>query len=925
MANVENPVAQRSSVRDWILDWGNALAVMLVLYCAGYIAYQSLAIGSETTRAVVAKLAWLPLNIGAATLAFRAASRDNTDRRVRRSLVWFGVAYLTLFLSNVSQFYVGMVKGGDAINSPVNFIAFAVYFFVLFAFLSLPLARRVEGEFWKFVIDAAVVMTGGGLMIWYFVLRPSMLETPGQSLLGEWIAVAYPLLALMLIYGVVTVLLRRPADSRRWAPALLLAGWLIYLGFDLVNDLVTIKGGYFGDSWPDRLYLASNLLIVWSFRQYYWRGPEVAVQQSTESPRSQPVSPLPYLAVSIAYGLLLWLALRQWPSPLSVLTVGTSGLALLLVLRQIMAVRENVRLLNERSARETERRLSVLVQRSSDVVAIMDGAGAFRYVSPSVTRIFGYAPTELDGARLEDLVHPEDLPHALGVFAEAMRPHGAPAPTEWRLKHRDGNWRDVEAVLTNLLDEPAVKGIVINTRDIGERKALQAQLTHQAFHDQLTGLANRALFLDRVSHALTMARRHQQSLAVIFLDLDNFKSVNDSLGHSVGDRLLTIAAQRLIASVRTADTVARLGGDEFAVLLEDADKDGAATAVVQRIVHALRHPFALDGREVFATASIGIAIAGEDESASDLVRNADMAMYMAKSGGKGRYEVFEPRMHVQAVERLELEADLRHAIEAEEFALHYQPIVLLHTGEITGVEALVRWQHPRRGMLGPPQFIPMAEETGLIVPLGRWVVRDACRQAARWQRMRGLPLTLTVNISGHQLQGESVVDDVREALEASGLDARQLVLEITESVLMQHSEVLLLRLRALKALGVRLAIDDFGTGYSSLGYLQRFPIDILKIDKSFVDDVGMAGGEPALARAVIALGETLRLQTIAEGIEQRRQLNGLQELGCEMGQGYYFARPVAASAIDEMLVAESGPSPVPPYERLVQRREAPAA
>jgi EAL domain-containing protein (putative c-di-GMP-specific phosphodiesterase class I) len=300
-------------------------------------------------------------------------------------------------------------------------------------------------------------------------------------------------------------------------------------------------------------------------------------------------------------------------------------------------------------------------------------------------------------------------------------------------------------------------------------------------------------------------------------------------------------------------------------------------------------------------------------------------MYLAKRDGKARYQIFEPQMHTQALERLELEADMRRAIDREEFVVHYQPIVLLHTGEITGVEALVRWQHPRKGMIGPPLFIPIAEETGLIVPLGRWVVRDACRQAQRWQAMRGVPLTLTVNISGYQLQGESVVDDVRGALADSGLDPRQLVLEITESVLMQHNEILLERLRALKAIGVRLAIDDFGTGYSSLGYLQRFPIDILKIDKSFVDNVGMTGGEPALARAVIALGETLRLQTIAEGIEQRRQLNGLQELGCEMGQGYYFARPVAASAIDAILAGESGTISVPPYERLVTRREGAAS
>ena len=553
------------------MDWGNALAVILILYLIGYIAYTSLGWGSATTRLVAAKLSSIPLNIGTAALAIRAASRANTDPRIRRALLAFGVTYLLIFVCNLLQFYVGFIQDGDAFSSPVHFVAFAAYLVWTMAFLSMPLARRVEGEFWKFLLDIALIMVGTGLAIWYFVLRPSALQAPNQPTLTTVINLGYPLLKVVLLYGVFTVILRRPADSRRSTPVLLISGTLVYLAFDLANDFITVDLSYYATTQMvmDNLYLASYGLIIWAFRQYYTRETVATAGQAEESPRSQPVSPVPYAAVALAYGLLLWLALREWPRPLSVLTIGTALIALLLVVRQVMAVRENVRLLDERSARETERRLSVLVQRSSDVIAILDLHGVVRFVSPSVTRIFGYLPTEMDGVRLEDLVHPDDQVHAQGVLAEAMRPHGAPAPTEWRFQHRDGSWRHVEAVLTNLLDEPAVRGIVINTRDISERKALQAQLTHQAFHDQLTGLANRSLFLDRVTHALTLARRHQKPLAVIFLDLDNFKTVNDSLGHSVGDRLLTIAAQRLLASVRTADTVARLGGNEFAVLLEE--------------------------------------------------------------------------------------------------------------------------------------------------------------------------------------------------------------------------------------------------------------------------------------------------------------------------------------------------------------------
>jgi diguanylate cyclase (GGDEF)-like protein/PAS domain S-box-containing protein len=530
------------------------------------------------------------------------------------------------------------------------------------------------------------------------------------------------------------------------------------------------------------------------------------------------------------------------------------------------------------------------------------------FVSPSVERVLGYSPGELEGTPLLSMLHPDDIARGREALSRAGRPApGAPTdPAEYRVRHRDGRWVDVESVATNLMDDPAIGGIIVNTRDVSERKLLEQQLKYQAFHDPLTGLANRMLFLDRVAHALVRSRRRGMDcnpLAVLFLDLDNFKTVNDSLGHIAGDRLLISASLRIVACVRTSDTVARLGGDEFAVLLEDATGDGSAAEVADRITVAMREPFTVEGKEVFVTASVGIAMGGETGPASELLRNADMAMYTAKSRGKGRVEAFEAHMHREVMNRLELEADLRRAVERQEFALRYQPIVDLRSGEVSGVEALLRWEHPTRGLMYPSQFIPLLEETGLIVPVGVWVLREACRQTREWDAQTGGgTVTLAVNMSGHQLQHIGVVDAVRGALAESGLSADRLVLEITESVLMQHADVMLERLKAIRAVGVRLAIDDFGTGYSSLSYLQRFPIDILKIAKPFVDDVGSHDPDPALARAIIALGETLCLRTIAEGIEVRDQLTGLRALGCELGQGYYFARPVNGEVMGRLLV-----------------------
>ncbi len=917
MERRENSPAPPASTARTTLDRTRILPRLVPVYAFLYLGWVASGWGASSVRDIAAHLAFLPLNLAVLFLTWRVTRRKDVNDGTRRAMRLIGAAFGAVLLGNALSFWLGMIAGQNPLIAWTNAVYFLFYLLALAGLLSLPLTRRVENELWKLLLDAATVVVGSGIAIWYLVVRPTTtVDLHGFG--ATAIAIAYPVLSLVLLLGVITVLLRKPLPTHPLGARLLIGAFLLYLISDLANDVLVLRIGWRGIAWTDVTFMLSYCILAYALASYD-RPPLPVSSDDTANAAAQPFSLLPYLAVAMAYGLMAVIAVRQWPEPLGVLALGAVCVTALVIIRQMAAVRENARLVVEQAAREREARFKALVQHSSDVIIVVDEDSVIRFVSPTITRIFGYTPADLEGCKLGELVHKDDMPHAFSFFLSVAPLGAVTAPYEWRVRHRDGSWRDVEAVGTNLLGEPTVNGIVINTRDITERKALQAQLTHQAFHDQLTGLANRALFLDRVTHALTLARRHQRTVAVIFVDLDNFKTVNDSLGHAAGDGLLVVAAQRLVTAVRTADTVSRLGGDEFAVLIEEA-ADEAATAVAQRITDSLKNPFLIDGKEVFVSASMGIAAAREEDSGADLLRNADMAMYMAKSRGKGRFDLFEPRMHQEAMDRLELEGDLRHAFARGEFTLLYQPIVQLLTGEITGVEALVRWRHPGRGTLTPMQFIPLAEETGLIVPLGRWVVREACKAAKSWQLARdgGTPLSLTINISGHQLKGESVVDDVRGALEDSGLAPHHLVLEITESVLMQHSDTLLERLHALKALGVRLAIDDFGTGYSSLGYLQRFPIDILKIDKTFVDDVGRGGTEPALAQAVIALGETLKLQTIAEGIEQQHQLSGLQELGCEMGQGFYFARPITPEAI-ETILAGGPPGVETPYSELVKR------
>jgi len=433
------------------------------------------------------------------------------------------------------------------------------------------------------------------------------------------------------------------------------------------------------------------------------------------------------------------------------------------------------------------------------------------------------------------------------------------------------------------------------------------QLTRQAFRDPLTNLPNRALFMDRLTHGLTRAQRRHEHLAVLFLDLDRFKVVNDTLGHTVGDQLLVEVSRRLTSALRPGDTVARLGGDEFGILLEDVADAETAETVALRVEESMGKPYHFEGREVFVTASIGIALSSAKLGLpEEILRDADLAMYHAKAKGKARHEVFDGSMSAPALDRMDLEMDLRSAISRHEFRLHYQPILRLDTGKITEVEALIRWQHEKRGLLQPDEFIGLIEETGLIVPIGQWVLSEACRQARVWQIEYPTtpPLVMSVNLSAKQFQNPKLVEEITQALDESGLAASCLKLEITESTVMQDAPVTLTRLNELKELGVRLAIDDFGTGYSSLGYLKRFPVDTLKIDRSFVKGLSPDGGDSAIVRAVVTVAKSLNMDVTAEGVETEGQLAELRALGCDRWQGFLFARPVSPERVAPLLALD---------------------
>jgi diguanylate cyclase (GGDEF)-like protein/PAS domain S-box-containing protein len=557
----------------------------------------------------------------------------------------------------------------------------------------------------------------------------------------------------------------------------------------------------------------------------------------------------------------------------------------------------------------SEARFRALVDKSSDAIVVVDGDARIQYHTPSTEPLLGRRSSELEGTKLTDLLGNADEQRLRAILSS----RSTTTNVEWHIRHGDGGWRDLEVIAVDLRGTADVDGIVLTMRDITKRKQLDLELRHQALHDSLTGLPNRLLFADRVDHALSRAQRDNDSVAVLFLDLDDFKMVNDSLGHAAGDEVLVAVAARLLTATRSGDSAARLGGDEFGFLLEVGNVDDGAKLAAVRIQDALRAPFLIGDKEMQLHASIGIAVGSpRTHTYDDLLRDADLAMYFAKRRGKGRFEMFHPEMHADATHRLQVAAELLGGMDRGEFVGHYQPIVDVHSRRIVGVEALVRWRHPERGLLMPDQFIPVAEETGLIGSLDRWMLNEACRQAVRWRdaHITDESFYMSVNLSARHLQEVNVAEDIREALVASGLRPEALALEITETALIDDVDSATAILSDLKHIGVRIAVDDFGTGYSSLTHLIRFPLDIIKIDKSFVDRVVNGRGGDVMVRAVVDLAHTLGLTAIAEGVEQPEQALALEELGCRLAQGYLFSEPVPASEMTALLLVDQVAEPV---------------
>jgi diguanylate cyclase (GGDEF)-like protein/PAS domain S-box-containing protein len=628
-----------------------------------------------------------------------------------------------------------------------------------------------------------------------------------------------------------------------------------------------------------------------------------------------------FAAVSAA--LVAAVGVRLLGTPISV-SVGAAACILGFIIReQFFAEKKPATAASEprEKVSETDRFRSAF-DYAAIGMALVSTEGRWLQVNRSLCHILGYIEKELLATDFLSITHPDDLPTALSNIGQLLKGKVQASQMEKRYIHKSGHEVWVHWSVSMVRDHYSKSvHLIFQIQDITDRKLAEQQLHHDAFHDALTGLPNRALFMDHLKLATARSKRNSSSMfAVLYLDLDRFKIINDSLGHTIGDQLLVGIADRLKKHLRPGDTVARLGGDEFTILIEDIADETESVQVAERIQNELSTPFTLSGREVFTTVSLGIAPSSTGyERAEDILRDADTAMYRAKSAGKARYEIFDKAMHARAINLLQMETDMRRALEREEFVLHYQPIVALENFRLRGFEALVRWQHPERGFISPMDFIPVAEETGMIIQLGEWVLREACTQMQRWQKIFPVdsPLFITVNLSSKQFSQNTLISKVATILRESGVNPHTVKLEITESVVMENIDTATDMLRQLRALGVKLAIDDFGTGYSSLSYLHRFPIDTLKIDRSFVTRMSENNENTEIVRTIIVLAQNLGMDVVAEGVETNEQLVLLQKLGCENGQGYFFSKPVNAGSA-ERIIAETYSALISPLRQLNQ-------
>jgi diguanylate cyclase (GGDEF)-like protein/PAS domain S-box-containing protein len=873
----------------------------------------ALLIAREPTGALTNWIDYWGLTILAAATAVPAALAGKQAYGRRRWGWWvIGLAGVSWALGNVLY-----TLNSAAVSPSLN---------DLFYLGAVPLAaaglvlvgsqQATRGGLTRLVLDGLTVVPATVFISWALVLHSIWLTDTdpanGYSAASTVTFLAYPLTDIVLVAFALMVVARQ-RGRLRLSIGLIATGYLGLAIADSGYNYYTSLGTYAGNTvfWTEFGYsigfslLTLGLLDVW------------LSAKRTETTISGPTlfrdrGLLTYLPVAGAGVVAIRQELIHAPGDAVLFWSGLLVLAMVL-LRQMLALRENdslrrslerrvAEVLRERgNLKQSEERFRSLIENSSDVILILDSDFSVRWASDSLRTVIGPSPETVIGSPVEAMVHPDDRARVMRSFRDGVPESGKSSVLECRVLDSRGNIHYVDVHVAQLLDDPAINGVVLNVRDVTDRKELEEQLIHQALHDPLTSLPNRLLLVDRLGHELSRRRSPGQfGPAVVFLDLDGFKTVNDTQGHHAGDQLLQQVAERLARLMRPGDTIARMGGDEFAVIVVNSPGPAEVDRVAARLVAATATPFRVDGHDLLISTSAGVSksLSGV-ESAADLLQQADLAMYRAKELGGNRAEAFVPELKSSVQRRLDTESALRSALANSEFVVHYQPILDLSTLHMLGTEALIRWRMPDGTMVQPLDFIPLAERCGLIVAIGRWVLRTACEQTRRWQL--GLPasehLSVSVNLSARQLRDTSFADEVLAALSDSGLAPGSLILEVTESVLVEDIDRASALLAKLRERGIRIAIDDFGTGYSSLSYLRILPVDIIKLDRSFVTGITTSPSTTAVARSIVALADALGLVVIAEGIETSTQLDELVRLGCGCGQGFYFSRPIPGTEV----------------------------
>ena len=797
--------------------------------------------------------------------------------------------------------------GGD----PTASVADAFYFIGYVGFIAataLMLRRRTHERDFDSALDATLIGIACFLFLWIGVIGPAWNEA-GVSQLGRLTSALYPMLDVVLLFFLARLLIAPGRINR--AVVVFVAAIVAILVADISFALLQQTDSYTDGPWSafDTLWLVGYALLPVAVVLYH--------RSADDDARPVPVSRTSRLVGLLAAGIALVslpaadIASRTAGQPLTTAVLAISG-ALIVVLVFTRFIRLHSSL--DRAFDEVDRQqryYRAVADNASDSFVILAADGTVVDAAGTLKSLIGWDTDRAVGNDATSIVHPEDRALARALLSDALATPATTVTGELRVETADETYIWMEVFATNLCDDPAVGGVVVNAHDISARKEVEAELEHRALHDSVTGLANRALFRDRIERALTRRALEGIDVAVLFCDLDGFKLINDTIGHEAGDEVLRIAAGRFGHSLRPTDTLARIGGDEFAVLIEsDGDLPAEAAGIARRLLDAMAQPVEMRGMPMIVTTSIGIAVAsqGGQTTPDDLLRDADTAMYGAKADGRNRAVAYDPSMGSAVLTRVQLGADLRGAVERDELRLHYQPIVDLAHDQVIGFEALLRWDHPARGMLHPDEFVGIAEESGAIVEIGRWVLDTACRDAQTWgPTATGAHPLVSVNVSALQLVRRDFVDHVSDALVATGLPASSLVIELTETVLVEHTEPVAARLRALKAIGAHIAIDDFGVGQSSLAYLRKFPVDVMKLDRSFVEGIVDADHVPALIGGLLELARTLDIQALAEGIETPAQREALTREGCELGQGFLFAHPVDSATAARMLVGDATP------------------